>query len=77
MSLAKEFGVLDFGEINNNSVSQFTDSFYTYFNSEDLSDEFNVLKEFGSFKFGEIGNLMLSDFEKTLNRFSYGETKVF
>ena len=77
MSLAKKFGVIDFGEINNNSVSQFTDSFNTYFNPEDLSDGFDFLKEFGIFKFGEIGNLMLSDFKKALIQFLYGEDGLF
>ena len=77
MSLAKEFGEIDFGEINNASVTQFTDSFNTYFNPEDLSDEFNVLKEFGSFKFGEISNLMLSDFEKALIQFYMGRMDYF
>ena len=77
MSLAKEFGQIDFGEINNTSVTQFTDSFNTYFSSEDLSDKFNILKEFGSFNFGEIGNLMLSDFGKALIQFLYGEEGLF
>jgi hypothetical protein len=77
MSLAKKFGQIDFGEINNSSVTQFTDSFNTYFSSEDLSDKFNILKEFGSFNFGEIGNLMLSDFKKALIQFLYGEDGLF
>ncbi|MFX1556850.1 MAG: hypothetical protein ACFFC9_06315 [Promethearchaeota archaeon] len=71
MSLAKEFGEIKFGEINNNAINEYTDSFDNYFNSEDLNKKNDILKEFGMFKFGEINNLLLIDFERALNRFFY------
>jgi hypothetical protein len=69
MSIAKKYGEIDFGEINNNAITQFSVSFETYFNSEDPSVKYDFLREFGSFKFGEINNLLLIDFEGALIRF--------
>lgn len=71
MSLAKEYGEIEFGEINNNAVIQYTNSFNNYFNSENLYEKNDILKKFGTFKFGEINNLLLSDFERALSRFFY------
>jgi len=71
MSLAKKYGEIDFGEINNNAVTQYSDSFEIYFSSEDQSEKYDFLRKFGSFKFGEINNLMLSDFERALNRYIF------
>ncbi len=71
MSLAREFGEITFGEINNSAIKEYTDSFDDFFNSEDLNDKYDSLKEFGTFKFGEINNILLYDFERALNRFIF------
>jgi hypothetical protein len=71
MYVADEYGEITVGEINNHSITQFTDSLNDYLNSDDLYEENDILKEFGTFKFGEIGNLLLSDFERALNRFFF------
>jgi len=72
MSLAKNYGETDFGEIDNKAVTQFSESFETYFSSDDRRTKYEFLREFGSFKFGEINNLMLSDFERAFYRYLIG-----
>lgn len=72
MSLAKNYGDIEFGEINNKAVNQYTHSFESYFNYNGKQAKFDFMKEFGSFKFGEINNLLLTDLELALNRFFYG-----
>lgn len=67
----KEYGEIEFGEINNYAINQFTDSFSKYFNLENLRDKNDILKKFGSFEFGEINNIFLMDFERILNRFYF------
>jgi len=71
MSLAKKYGEINFGEIDNYAIEEYTDSLDNYFNSEDLNENNDILKEFGTFRLGEINNILLSDFERALNRFFY------
>jgi len=71
MSLAKKYGEIEFGEINNESFSQFSDSLETYFISDDITGKYNFLRDFGSIQFGEINNLLMNDFERALTRFIF------
>ena len=69
IDFSKEFGEIEFGEINNDSIDQLTDSLIEYFESENIEVDF--MKDFGSYRFGEINNLFLSEFDQALNRFYF------
>ena len=72
MSLAKKYGEIKFGEIDNIAIEEYADSLENYFDSEDPNEKYTFLNEFGMFKFGEINNFLLNDFERALNRFFLG-----
>jgi hypothetical protein len=71
IDFSKEFGKIEFGEINNDAINQFTDSLNEYFESENIQVKSDFMKDFGYYRFGEINNLFLSDFDRAFFRFFF------
>ena len=71
IDFSQEFGEIEFGEINNDAINEFTDSLNDFFEYKNMEGKTDFMKDFGSYRFGEIQNLFLSDFDQTLSRFYF------